>query len=215
MRFLHFKSFNFTWLQPERKDFLSKTRENRIWNVSEIAANTVWADDNHEIHDDVWGFYGPRVSFTSCRKCIVKFLGGLTSRVCGIWKVHCCTNCFIAVLQLIHCSFFHLNPAQSKDKQEDFECPTNAGNGNYADPVTCRRFYQVSVSLKFVQNIKNIIVLDSAWMDIRIWIVALRAFILMTSKSSAHSRMKLVAVPLLQVNIYSITSAPTNGLFLL
>lgn len=34
--------------------------------------------------------------------------------------------------------------AQSKDnKQEVFECPTNAGNGNFADPVSCRRFYQV------------------------------------------------------------------------
>lgn len=31
--------------------------------------------------------------------------------------------------------------AQSKDKEE-FECPTNDGNGNFADPVTCRRFYQ-------------------------------------------------------------------------
>jgi len=35
--------------------------------------------------------------------------------------------------------------AQSKDKEkEEFECPANAGNGNFADPVTCRRFYQVS-----------------------------------------------------------------------
>lgn len=33
--------------------------------------------------------------------------------------------------------------AQSKDKdKEEFECPPNAGNGNFADPVTCRRFYQ-------------------------------------------------------------------------
>ena len=33
----------------------------------------------------------------------------------------------------------------SAQGKEDFECPTNTGNGNFADPVTCRRFYQVSL----------------------------------------------------------------------
>lgn len=35
--------------------------------------------------------------------------------------------------------------AQSKDKDDkkEFECPENGGNGNFADPATCRRFYQV------------------------------------------------------------------------
>lgn len=29
------------------------------------------------------------------------------------------------------------------EKREEFTCPSGYGNGNYADPVTCRRFYQV------------------------------------------------------------------------
>ena len=28
------------------------------------------------------------------------------------------------------------------DKKEDFTCPEGSGNGNFADPTTCRRFYQ-------------------------------------------------------------------------
>lgn len=28
-------------------------------------------------------------------------------------------------------------------KKEEFVCPTGFGNGNFADPATCRRFYQV------------------------------------------------------------------------
>lgn len=41
---------------------------------------------------------------------------------------------------------FGLFIAQSKDKDDkkEFECPENGGNGNFADPATCRRFYQVS-----------------------------------------------------------------------
>lgn len=35
-----------------------------------------------------------------------------------------------------------LTTAQSKDK-EDFECPNGVGNGDFADPTQCRRFYQV------------------------------------------------------------------------
>lgn len=27
--------------------------------------------------------------------------------------------------------------------KEEFKCPVGYGNGNFADPVTCRRFYQV------------------------------------------------------------------------
>uniref|UniRef100_A0A1A9WPM0 Chitin-binding type-2 domain-containing protein n=1 Tax=Glossina brevipalpis TaxID=37001 RepID=A0A1A9WPM0_9MUSC len=27
-------------------------------------------------------------------------------------------------------------------QKEEFQCPSNIANGNYADPVTCRRFYQ-------------------------------------------------------------------------
>lgn len=48
--------------------------------------------------------------------------------------------------------------AQSKDKggeKEEFECPPNSGNGNFADPVTCRRFYQVKK--KSTKKSKNLI----------------------------------------------------------
>ncbi|KAF5289124.1 hypothetical protein FQA39_LY15226 [Lamprigera yunnana] len=31
---------------------------------------------------------------------------------------------------------------KSDDKREEFQCPRSLGNGNYADPQTCRRFYQ-------------------------------------------------------------------------
>lgn len=43
----------------------------------------------------------------------------------------------------------NMNVAQSKDSKdkEEFECPTNTGNGNFADPVTCRRFYQVFIRM--------------------------------------------------------------------
>lgn len=37
--------------------------------------------------------------------------------------------------------------SQKKDdkKEAEFQCPEAVGNGNFADPSTCRRFYQVSV----------------------------------------------------------------------
>lgn len=43
------------------------------------------------------------------------------------------------------------NLAQSKDKDDkkEFECPENGGNGNFADPATCRRFYQVKLAAQF------------------------------------------------------------------
>lgn len=42
--------------------------------------------------------------------------------------------------------FQHLFAAQTKEKEE-FTCPSHIANGNYADPATCRRFYQVSSPL--------------------------------------------------------------------
>lgn len=30
----------------------------------------------------------------------------------------------------------------AQKEKEEFQCPTSVGNGNFADPVTCRRFYQ-------------------------------------------------------------------------
>ncbi|KAK0095813.1 hypothetical protein PV326_007319 [Microctonus aethiopoides] len=32
--------------------------------------------------------------------------------------------------------------AKNDDKKEEFTCPEGQGNGNFADPATCRRFYQ-------------------------------------------------------------------------
>lgn len=40
----------------------------------------------------------------------------------------------------------NLFAAQTKEKEE-FTCPSHIANGNYADPATCRRFYQVSSPL--------------------------------------------------------------------
>lgn len=34
--------------------------------------------------------------------------------------------------------------AAASAPREEFKCPNGNANGNYADPVTCRRFYQVS-----------------------------------------------------------------------
>lgn len=34
-------------------------------------------------------------------------------------------------------------------EKEIFKCPAGFGNGNFADPSTCRRFYQVSVGCLF------------------------------------------------------------------
>lgn len=42
--------------------------------------------------------------------------------------------------------------------REEFLCPTNFGNGNYADPATCRRFYQAST---FEDNIYVYIALNA------------------------------------------------------
>lgn len=36
-------------------------------------------------------------------------------------------------------------------KKEEFVCPIGFGNGNFADPATCRRFYQVKFVLFVVQ----------------------------------------------------------------
>lgn len=33
-------------------------------------------------------------------------------------------------------------PAKEEKKEEEFQCPQATGNGNFADPATCRRFYQ-------------------------------------------------------------------------
>lgn len=40
---------------------------------------------------------------------------------------------------------FTVQSQKDKDAAEEFVCPEGTqGNGNFADPATCRRFYQVS-----------------------------------------------------------------------
>lgn len=39
--------------------------------------------------------------------------------------------------------FLNLFLALCETTGETFVCPEVGGNGNYADPATCRRFYQV------------------------------------------------------------------------
>jgi hypothetical protein len=67
----------------------------------------------------------------------------------GIWKSLLFKSNFNAVPKITFMFLFPLpthrtNLAQGKEKEkEEFVCPTNVGNGNFADPATCRRFYQV------------------------------------------------------------------------
>ncbi|XP_031350158.1 uncharacterized protein LOC116175912 isoform X2 [Photinus pyralis] len=50
----------------------------------------------------------------------------------------------IALNVLTFCGSIAAQNADSnvKKKDEEFTCPEGLGNGNYADPQTCRRFYQ-------------------------------------------------------------------------
>lgn len=39
-------------------------------------------------------------------------------------------------------------------QKSDYVCPEGYGNGNFADPATCRRFYQVStIALKYYSDL--------------------------------------------------------------
>lgn len=58
-------------------------------------------------------------------------------------------------LRLIYCAtdlaVYGQKNAKKDDekKDEEFTCPEGQGNGNFADPATCRRFYQVINYLAF------------------------------------------------------------------
>ena len=47
---------------------------------------------------------------------------------------------FLLSLSAVHCQ---KNKKDEDKKDEEFRCPEGQGNGNFADPATCRRFYQV------------------------------------------------------------------------
>lgn len=65
------------------------------------------------------------------------------SRTASPWKIiiHCCVPSILFPLcLLVHCQ---KNKKDEDKKDEEFRCPEGQGNGNFADPATCRRFYQV------------------------------------------------------------------------
>jgi hypothetical protein len=41
--------------------------------------------------------------------------------------------------------------------EKEYECPEGEGNGNFADPATCRRFYQVRRKITIIGNYPVII----------------------------------------------------------
>lgn len=55
------------------------------------------------------------------------------------WKI--ITFCIaLSFIFPVHCQ---KNKKDEDKKDEEFRCPEGQGNGNFADPATCRRFYQV------------------------------------------------------------------------
>lgn len=50
----------------------------------------------------------------------------------------------VAIQFSANCQNDNKRGGKEEKKQEEFECPQGAGNGNFADPATCRRFYQVN-----------------------------------------------------------------------
>lgn len=118
------------------------------------------------------------------------------------------SNCSFSLLtRLIHvCSVILSYAAQSKDgkEKEEYECPTNVGNGNFADPVTCRRFYQVfkCISLIWICSLTHYFFprVFSVSMGFRTSTVVHLASILTTYKSFARSKMRRAVDPLQQVS---------------
>lgn len=60
---------------------------------------------------------------------------------------------------IIHLIAVNCQKAKKEDekKDEEFTCPEGQGNGNFADPATCRRFYQVSFFFFFAMK-KSILI---------------------------------------------------------
>lgn len=55
------------------------------------------------------------------------------------WRI--VTSCIaLSFISSVHCQ---KNKKDEDKKDEEFKCPEGQGNGNFADPATCRRFYQV------------------------------------------------------------------------
>lgn len=70
------------------------------------------------------------VCYKNCYRCIgsINFL---------FYLIHLSLSLFFIS---VHCQ---KNKKDEDKKDEEFRCPEGQGNGNFADPATCRRFYQV------------------------------------------------------------------------
>lgn len=108
-------------------------------------------------------------------------------------------------------SIFSVNCQKSKseeNKKEEFTCPEGQGNGNFADPATCRRFYQARNRIVWKFSSKYLskhwffpfILKFSASMDILTWTGVLPDCISMTLANFVLLKMKLVADQFLRVS---------------
>lgn len=79
-------------------------------------------------------------------------------------EVQLCYCSFTSIIQFYNhfCPFLSFPLAGQKvsatTERVAFKCPEGYGNGNFADPVTCRRFYQVnytSIRFRFCLRIKD------------------------------------------------------------
>jgi len=46
------------------------------------------------------------------------------------------------------CVSYKVRGQDNKGKNADYQCPEGLGQGNFADPATCRRFYQLQLLLQ-------------------------------------------------------------------
>lgn len=67
------------------------------------------------------------------------------------------TLCARSIDKLFFLYYFVGQKSSSTPEKKDFECPSGYGNGNFADPANCRRFYQVNQTIRFIERKKNIL----------------------------------------------------------
>lgn len=61
-----------------------------------------------------------------------------------LWKIVTSYCTFVFKFSPFFISVHSQKSKKDEDKKdEEFRCPEGQGNGNFADPATCRRFYQV------------------------------------------------------------------------
>jgi hypothetical protein len=74
----------------------------------------------------------------------------------------------------IFLSLFAVGSQQKKPDEKEFICPEGAGNGNFADPATCRRFYQVKLKIVKRANIN----LTAYFINLKIYLMLSRCEVL-------------------------------------